>query len=612
MKTISSEQFKKIYGNAADDLVPSIKPPKSNLVNQVGEDINNRVDRVSEILSRPDTSIVTKAVQTFGQGAGMAANALEKTVEQIPGVKPIFDKIGAGINWLATSESSPIKNLGEVIGSQKGVQEIVNLYDTDNNFRDSIDAFANSVRLGADIDGIISGANFTKNVTEKIATAVEKNVIEPTSSAIKNATSKVTKGSSDILSDITPTSDRIINTEITKALDLTQGDVKNISLKTGNDVGKFVADKNLIGPNVDETLNNIKSYFSSKYKEVRSEIGKVKIQYLANEIPQYKEALKSIKSQINDVPGLKDVNLEVDNLLKKKAITLNDVQRTKELLDEHFSLYKATGDVSQGVAKQGLTNIRSNIQKFIENSVKENTGADIQALNNEVSTARSIQDAIETRSTRGLTRSTISPADILTFLTGTGASGGNPLVGGLAVLVKKVYQSPSFKLRVSRWLDNLSDSRKLRIQKELESGSIPEDLKDINNQLSETPSNVSTTQEKNPMKINNSLNKNDLTMKDSIEQGKSLVKRAVDKYMKIPNKEGGFVKIGGMTFKEVLESNKREMIEIIDYLRLGKDINPSLERSLALYSDKYNINQDWSNSKIANTFERLVEDTKTK
>jgi len=542
-------------------------------------DLNTRVERTGGILSRPDSSIVEKGVQTFGQGAGLAANAIEQTAMKIPGVKQVVQGFSAGVKWL--SESTPIKAIGNVIGSNKTVQDVTHLYDTDQNFKDSVDAVANSVRLTGDVQAIADVATLTKNVANKLLShnkakladveagfeqngttantvkmqdkyiasgdykpeavysnpsakiyqpAVAKQVVSDgannfiehgfqelankytsmfgdftkvtpeqvlnngklMATEIKTGLSGLSSGLTDTLKvglkgitdsklagnitkDILPTTDRIVNTEVTKALDLTQGDVKNISLSTGNDVGKFMADNNLIHNTLPETIKAVDDFFRTNYDAVRVEIKKVSNIYKAKDVPRYEEALKAIKKQINDTPGLQKANQELDALLKKKNITLENVQRAKELLDEHFSLYKATGDVKESVAKAGLDNIRANLRSFIETEVKKSTGADINKLNNNVATARSIQDAVETRSTRGLTRATISAADVITFLTGSGFT--TPLGGALAVLIKKIYQSPTFKLKLSKWLDTLSDAKRLKIQNDLKKGIVPPEIK---------------------------------------------------------------------------------------------------------------------------------------
>lgn len=288
---------------------------------------------------------------------------------------------------------------------------------------------------------------------------------------------KTIKSGKNIASDILPTKEGTISREVTRALELTQGDVKNIKLSTGNEVGKFLAEKNLIGDTVEATVKNIDDFYKQNYEAVRNEIKNVKATYDPLEIPRYKEALTEIQKQIDSVPGLQTANSEVKALLQKSKPTLKDVQRVKELMDEHFSLYKATGDVKESIAKEGLSIIRKDIKEWIEGEVKDRSGVDIRELNNNVQTARSLNDAIETRATRGQTRATFTAGDIVTYLAGSGGGFISPPTGIIALLVKKLYDSPSFKLRFSKWLDKKSDIQRARIMEDLQKGKTPKEIK---------------------------------------------------------------------------------------------------------------------------------------
>lgn len=574
----------------------------ANVIDKVGTDLANRMDRTGQILARSDTNPVEKGLQVFGQGAGFAANTAETAVNEIPGVKQVTGAIGSGINWLAHSEWSPIKHLGDVIGKSKTLQDVVNTYDSDPNFRDTVDGVANIARIYGDASAVNDAGTFAANKARQVfapaqevsafhgttpanATSIKENgfdikqarggATEPvavnlTSSpeeALKYADGKpdgvvqttlrgknivtfkspadyintitakfgdytgpnatkflkdydgvVVKGAGangademfsaypknirvtnpsvtstvdaggglakttsstfgNAMKDVIPSSDQLVNHNITRALDLTQGDVRNISASTGNEVGEFIAKKNLIGETKDATLSKIDDFYKQNYKAVRSEISKVTDTYQAADVPRYSEALNAIKQKITDVPGLQSENTEVDALLKKTNPTLSDIQRAKELMDQHFSLYKATGDVGEGVAKAGLDNIRKNLKTFIEKQVKEKTGADIKELNNNVSTARSIYDAAESRSTRGLTRANLTLSDLSLF-TGGNIVGG-PLVGGALVLGKKLLQSSTIRLRISGFLDALSDAQKAKVAASLNKGVVPKMLERI-------------------------------------------------------------------------------------------------------------------------------------
>ena len=50
-----------------------------------------------------------------------------------------------------------------------------------------------------------------------------------------------------------------------------------------------------------------------------------------------------------------------------------------------------TGEVGQGVAKEGLANVRKELKDFIESQVAKETGADIRIMNNNVATAKGTQ-----------------------------------------------------------------------------------------------------------------------------------------------------------------------------------------------------------------------------
>ncbi len=277
--------------------------------------------------------------------------------------------------------------------------------------------------------------------------------------------------------DILPTTQESINRQVGKALDLTPGDLNNIFRSTGNDTGAWLSEHNLIGRNKAETKTNVNNFFKENYDQVRAEIGKVdeSTVYRPNQVPRYTDALKEIQKKVTEVPGLEKVAAEVDNLLNKKDIKLSDVQHVKELMDDHFSLYKVTGEVSESIAKEGLANIRKDIQTFIEKQVKEKTGADIGQMNKNVSTAKSLEEAIVTRSQRDIPRSKWTKGDTPLAVFAL----FNPLVGVPAFLIKKAYETPTVRLRIARFLDQISDARKARMESQIKSNQMPPEIEQI-------------------------------------------------------------------------------------------------------------------------------------
>lgn len=189
MKTITAEEFKKKYGEVGLTQMFQPKSPDTSYLGRVteavGTDINTRVEKTSEILNRPKTGIVEKGTQLFGQGAGLAANTLEKTIGEIPGVKQAVGLFGSGVNWLATSELSPVKHLGDIIGENKALQEVTTLYDNDKNFKDTIDAVANIARLGLDVSAAVKSGAYITNVTNKLSGGIVRGAVGGVKQVVK-------------------------------------------------------------------------------------------------------------------------------------------------------------------------------------------------------------------------------------------------------------------------------------------------------------------------------------------------------------------------------------------------------------------------------------------
>ncbi len=387
-------------------------------------------------------------------GAAVAATGFNKVADWVgEQFNPLLKKVfGSGLDDIPEIQEFAMKhpNLGEDFGRALGL-----------------------VMAGSDATKIDPKTIVERTKAKMMDMVPPKDPTDPNAPIVEKApASSVTR---NIMEDITPTADRLVNYSTTKAFNLTPGDVKNISFSTGNEPGKFMADHNLIGNNAKDTVKNINDFYKTNYDAVRKEINDVKETFKINDVPRYKEALNEIKTQVKDVPGMQSVNSEVDSLLRKPTLTLGDVQRVKELMDEHFNLYKVTGDVKDSVAKAGLANIRSDLRTFIENRVMDATGADIKALNNNVSTAKSLANAIEERTTSGLAKSHLKIGDLGVFGVGTGV--GGPLVGAALLLGKKIIESPTFRLRFAKWLDGMSDSQKSKVKSDIEKGIVPDEFK---------------------------------------------------------------------------------------------------------------------------------------
>lgn len=503
----------------------------------IGKDIlsssQKRGENIQKIKTEMETGTkgnIPAILETAGQLAGSASDAIAAATK------------GAVKMVLGPKSEQKVKELvttfGQKVLERPEVHKIVSWYDKlPDDKKDAIDAVGGFASLAGDFIGLGAAEKTAKAGVGAVKTGAEQ--IAKTTGDIATSTKK-------IAGEIIPKTEGIVNYQVTRALDLTQGDVKNIAKSTGNEVGEFLASKNLIAGNKDETAKMVKDFYEANYKTVRDEISKVVKTYSPYNVPRYTESLKAIKKQVDGIPGLEKVSVEVDNLLNKgkNQISLNDAQRVKELLDEHFNLYKVTGDVKEGVQKEGLANLRKDLKEFIEKEVKDNTGADIASLNNDVSTSRSIVDAIETRSTRGLTTSNLKIGDLGVF--GVGSALGSPILGIGAVIAKKIVESSAIRLKIARYLDKISDARKLKIKNSIMKGKIPEEIiKVVDPQSTLIP--------KASIKNMNSQN---VSIPKTITQN-------------IPNKQGGVISIEEIA-KSIDNTDKDIMQAFIDKINIGK------------------------------------------
>jgi hypothetical protein len=474
-------------GKSADDIENAIAKLRAGVVPQssaapaadepgflsrAASDIKDAGEKVGDTLSQSPTSVsgaIKLGTQATAQAFGGVASVIADAIRSVPGGKAALDAIG-GV------ASAGFKALTDKLANTKFFQEAAAGLPENGTLENVLGAASAGSEIASDILGAdvgVGGAakvgTAAKNATEAAATTVK----DAATAASKTA-NRVMENGKHVVSDLVPSRQGFINEQVSKALDLTPGDLSTIAKSTGNDVGTWLSDKNLIGKNKAQTQKLVDDYFSSNYKIVRDEIGKVDRVYKPNQVPRFTDALKQIQAKVTGVPGLEQTAADVDNLLHKSSLSLNDVQAVKELLDEHFSLYTKGGDVAENVTKQGLDNIRTELKQFIETQVKDETGADIGGLNNNVATAKTISNAITARAPRGLKRSNLRPGDFGTFW--FGSTFASPLVGAALVFAKKVIESPSVRLRMARYLDEVSDAQKARMKSELEKGSVPGEL----------------------------------------------------------------------------------------------------------------------------------------
>ncbi len=469
MKTLTEEEFKQKYGVSVASQF-DIKTPEANLYDSLKKDLVTRGEKNVNLIQQGATQRspmqnVTQGFKVAANTAGALGDVAGEAIKRTPVLGGLAEKAGSAIGKGFNAVTDKIAGTKFFQEAAQGIPEGGALEQGLEIGQASGEIAGNVLGAEMGVGGVARGASAAAQVPKAIGDIPKPNM---------GAAGQYVKGA---VRDVVPTTQSYIDHQIAKALDLTPGDLSKIESSTGNQVGRFLADNNLIGTNKATTEGLIQGFYKTNYDAVRSAIGKVEKTYKPSQLPRFTDALIQLKKATEGVPGLEKDAVKIDNLLaKKEGITLAEVQTVKELLDDNFSLYKVTGDVEQGVAKQGLANIRGDLKRLIEKEVKENTGEDIATMNNSVQTARSLNNAIETRSTRGLTRNNLNTRDVMMGLGLTYF--GSPLLGVAAILAGKLINSPTARLRIARFLDQKTDAYRAKLSKDLDKGVVPPEVKE--------------------------------------------------------------------------------------------------------------------------------------
>lgn len=328
----------------------------------------------------------------------------------------------------------------------------------------------------------------TGEVVSKAGAMVEPvTAITKTLKGAKDIVSESTPGK--IISDISPTSYKMQQGQVTKALELTPGDLSTIQKKTGNDVTKFIIDKGLIRQTPEETASALNETRKATMQNVRGEIDNVKTLYTQENVPSLKQGLNVILKGVDEVPGLEDVATQIKTLADKNTLTLSDVQKAKELIDDNSNIYTKIGDTKSAAQSRGLDKIRKDLKSFIEDEVIKNTDGqvDIRDLNNEVQTTYALEEAIANRAVKGLPRQYLSVFDGLLGAGVYSQYGFLPAVG--VVVGKQIAQSPVFRLWTAKMLGSQPTSFIKKVTKEFADKKLsPQTIKTLSNIIEEAKS----------------------------------------------------------------------------------------------------------------------------
>lgn len=447
MQTISADQFKQKYGQTGIDTFGKQDSPYtsqqdyfSRVTDRISSDLNNRIDSYDAIQKRTDTSLPEKALQTFGQGAGLAANTVETAVSEVPGVKQALQAYGTGINWLAENNMSPIKHLGDIIGSNKTLQAATQLYDTDKSFKDTVDAVANTVRLGTDVQAIIGSANFATNVTNKIITKVKTlpdNVpsLSGGSGGINQGISeKATNVSSDIMNRVA----RLKPTDF--------NEFKRISDKTP---GEYLAQTGNFGT-PEQIIQNESVKFVNSMKAVDSELEKLPGLYKDGAISDALDGLLEKAKSVSSKNVKANYQAQIESLIAKHnttGLSMSDINTVKRLYERNVKLgYKGVGAQMNPSAVEQATNIDSAVRNFQMKTAVKLGFKNLDAMNKQTQISKFI---INKLGSQIVGQSGLNAASLTDWIV---LSGGNAQ-SVAALLTKKVFSSKAVQAKLAELLN---------------------------------------------------------------------------------------------------------------------------------------------------------------
>lgn len=467
------------------------------LVKNIGTAILNPIDTIKSIgsvIKGTGAKLAETAIEDTGIGQKLMEKQNEKRIQA--GMEPFKTDASGKLQVPETPDLQAINAVGKFISDRYG--SIDKLKET--VIEDPVGVLADLATVISGGAGAVSKVGDVSKIAEisnvgsklsKISQAVEPiNAISKTSSKIGNAIADTTVGR--ITKDIIPTSTDMQRSQVTKALDLTQGDLATISKKTGNDVTDFIVSKGLIKETPEAVADSLNELRKTTKETRNAEIAKVSpfTAYGESEIPFVYSGLQEIRKGVDGVAGLEDEIAKIDKLLTKKQLSLQDIQLAKDLIDENSAIYSKLGDVKSSATSRGLDKLRKSTKEFIENEVDRLSSGqvDIRQLNNDIQTSYAIEDAINTRSTRDLTRQKVSLSDSV-VLFGGGAT-FNPAIGVGLYITKKVIESPTFRLKFVQALNSQPIKTVKKVVNEIKNKNVsPETQKLLNDIASEVMKN---------------------------------------------------------------------------------------------------------------------------
>lgn len=192
--------------------------------------------------------------------------------------------------------------------------------------------------------------------------------------------------------------------------------VSNTLKETGDDVDNVAGwmQERWVAWTKNQIISKLDDEATKTFKAVRTAIeqadwisGPIKDKSVDGALRELIKVTKGVNS-----PEKQAVYKELQKMLlksKKSGLSLKEIQKVKESMDDILDLYTVAGDVKAWVQKSDLSQLRSNIRKLLETNVKKTIGTDIGVLNRDTAVAKQLAKSIKYKSKADEIRELISP-----------------------------------------------------------------------------------------------------------------------------------------------------------------------------------------------------------
>lgn len=474
-----------------------VNTPKSavDLGTGIGHAITHPIEtgkNLGELIKGFGASIGEKFLEHTGLGHKILEKANQSRIDR--GLAPLQKDENGQLQAEEIPELQKAKQVGEFF---------VNRYGTWDNIKktmveDPVGFLADATAALTGGAGILGKAGELSKVAgmEKIAGSLESasNIASKTAKIIEpvNLLSKPVIAVASKVKNIPKVINfgRLAESDANKALGMKPTDVVNISKPNvaGMSPGAWMKARGFIKGTVEDIMSKLEKHASENYQKTRDIVNQVKQKYTASQLKRTDQALSELEKELSGQLGHEEKLAEIKKLrqkIKQGKGMLSDVQRTKELMDDTVNLYNKANDPIQKTRSTGLANVRDELKTFIEDEAKP--FGDIKSSNKEVQVAHSIKNAMEKSHLAEMAKGSWF-GDVVTGLAGYGASHSVLATAGI-VIAKKIAESPAFRLKIANAFEKLSLVKKSKIFREINSGMISSETKEIINRIIEDAKN---------------------------------------------------------------------------------------------------------------------------